>query len=581
MLGFRRRSKSNPERVFNALDKSIAIIEFDPQGAILAANRLFCELIGYVESEIVGKPQSIFFERDYANSAAYKEFWVKLGRGELDRRENLHIGNGGKQIWINASYQPVLDARGKVASVVMVATETTATRLMNVTLEAKLAAISRGQAIIEFTPGGEIVDANENFLALLGYQLDEIKGRHHRMFVDAAYAHSVEYSDFWRTLGSGKFVSGEFERIGKSGRPVWIQASYNPISGLNGEIASIVKFATDVTGRVRAVTDVANGLAELAGNNITHRLNQPFDPAFEKLRSDYNASLEGLDDTISRVAVSAATVNTGSQEIAISTNGLSRRIEQQAASLEETATALDQITATVQQSAERALQAALAAAGARSGTDQSGKVMSQAAAAMSEINNSSQKITQIIGVMDEIAFQTNLLALNAGIEAARAGDAGKGFAVVAQEVRGLAQRSAVAAREIKALIASSSEEVERGVKLVSETVAALDGVTHKVGQIDSLLSEMATSAQEQATGLGEVNVAVNKMDEVTQQNAAMIELATVAASRLKGEAAELASLIGRFHSSHEQTEPAHSTPPPIATSGRSQRDIQRPRLVKA
>ncbi|WP_216851300.1 PAS domain-containing methyl-accepting chemotaxis protein [Acidisphaera sp. L21] len=366
------------------------------------------------------------------------------------------------------------------------------------------------------------------------------------MFVDVAYAESFEYREFWRKLNAGEFASGEFKRLGRGGRPVWIQASYNPIFDLNGNVTSIIKFATDVTGRVRAVTEVANGLAELASNNLEHRLDQEFDPVFEELRSDYNASLEGLEATMSKVANSAETINTGTQEIAASTDGLSRRVEQQAASLEQTAAALDQITATVKRSAEGALQAALAASTARSGTVLSGKVMNQAASVMREINDSSTKITQIIGVMDEIAFQTNLLALNAGVEAARAGNASRRFAVKAQEVRALAQRSAVAAKEIKLLIASSSEEVKRGVKLVTETASALDGVTDKVGQIDALLSEMAISAQEQATGLGEVNIVVNQMDQVTQQNSAMIELATVAASSLKTEAAEMASLMGRF-----------------------------------
>jgi len=559
MMGLRRQYRSKPARIVDALDKALAIIEFDAQGIILAANAAFCEVMGYRAAELVGKHHSMFVDPAYADSEDYKSFWLKLGRGEFDRREYLRIGNHGKRVWIQASYNPVLDARGRVKSVVKVATETSAAHLKNADFEAKLAAISRVQGVIEFKPDGEVIDANDNFLALLGYELAEIKGRHHRLFVDGAYAQSVAYSELWQKLNAGEFVSGEFQRFGKSGEPVWIQASYNPIFDHDGKVTSIVKFATDVTGRVRAVAEVAEGLKELAANNLVHRLSRPFDPAFEGLRADYNASLDGLQATMSRVVAGAKTMSVGNQDIAASTDGMSRRIEQQAASLEETAAALDQITATVKQSAEGAFQAAVAASGARAGTALSGKVVRETAAVMSEISDSSKKITLIISVMDEISFQTNLLALNAGVEAARAGDAGRGFAVVAQEVRALAQRSATAAREINALIASSSGEVARGVKLVSETVSALDGVTEKVDQIDSLLSAMAIGAREQATGLGEVNIAVNHMDQMTQQNAAMIEQATHAASRLKAEAAELASLMTQF--SIGQEEQAHAERP--------------------
>ena len=245
----------------------------------------------------------------------------------------------------------------------------------------------------------------------------------------------------------------------------------------------------------------------------------------------------------------------GTEEIAGSSDNMSKRIEQQAASLEETAAALDEITATVRRSAECALEAALAASGARSGTERSGAVMSQAAVVMGEIDDSSNKISQIIGVVDEIAFQTNLLALNAGVEAARAGDSGRGFAVVAQEVRDLAQRSAKAAKEIKLLISSSSEQVKRGVTLVGGVAEALHDVTAKVGEIDNVLSEMARSSQEQATGLAEVNIAVNQMDQTTQLNAAMLATATEAASNLKSAAAEMAALIGEFRIGGEVGQP--------------------------
>ena len=295
------------------------------------------------------------------------------------------------------------------------------------------------------------------------------------------------------------------------------------------------------------VKALADSLSRLAGGDLTTRIEAPFEGQYAVIRTDFNAAVESLREAMGAISASTSSIRSGSDEIAAASNDLSRRTEQQAASLEQTAAALDQITATVKRSALGAKQANDAASGAKSNGMRSRDVMGDAVTAMGEIEQSSGKITQIIGVIDEIAFQTNLLALNAGVEAARAGDAGRGFAVVAQEVRALAQRSAEAAKEIKALIARSSEQVQRGVRFVGDTGAALDGIVGSVAEIDGLIAEIAQASQEQATGLGEVNIAVNQMDQVTQQNAAMVEEATAAATNLKSAAVDLAQLVSRFN----------------------------------
>ena len=314
--------------------------------------------------------------------------------------------------------------------------------------------------------------------------------------------------------------------------------------------------------QTHVVEEVAAGLSRLSAGDLVHRIDAPFPADYERLRADFNGAMARLQDTMRTVAAGASAIRSGTGEISTASDDLSRRTEQQAASLEETAAALDEITATVRRTAEGSRHARSLVGTARGNAERSGQVVRQAIAAMSGIQASSREITQIIGVIDEIAFQTNLLALNAGVEAARAGDAGRGFAVVASEVRALAQRSADAAKEIKALISTSGAQVEQGVAFVDQTGEALVRIVAQVAEIDGIVGEIAASAQEQAAGLDQVNTAVNQMDQVTQQNAAMVEESTAASHTLSQETAELARLIGEFRL--EDGDGARRAPAPVA-----------------
>lgn len=291
---------------------------------------------------------------------------------------------------------------------------------------------------------------------------------------------------------------------------------------------------------------IGAGLAKLAAKDLTYRVDDALPDAYRTLQEDFNTALEQMEKAIDGVGAGTQTIRSGATEMTTAADDLSRRTEQQAASLEQTAAALDEITATVKRAAESAVHAREVVASAKNDAEMSGAIVRKTVEAMGSIERSSQQINQIIGVIDEIAFQTNLLALNAGVEAARAGEAGRGFAVVASEVRALAQRSAEAAKEIKGLISASSGQVEQGVQLVAETGKSLERIISQVAEINAVVNDIASGAQEQSTGLQQVNMTINQMDQVTQQNAAMVEQSTAASHSLAAESSQLAELVRQF-----------------------------------
>ena len=335
---------------------------------------------------------------------------------------------------------------------------------------------------------------------------------------------------------------------------VRLEAEGAALRGQSDEERARNQRAADAAAREQeaVVSALGEGLDHLTRGDLTFTLKQTFPDDYVKLKDDFNAAIGQLKDAMQVVAGNVSAIRSGAGEIAQASDDLSRRTEQQAASLEETAAALDEITATVNRTASGARQASETVQAAKGDAETSGNVVRDAVGAMGAIEKSAQEISQIIGVIDEIAFQTNLLALTAGVEAARAGDAGRGFAVVASEVRALAQRSAEAAKEIKVLISASTSQVNAGVALVGQTGEALQRIVSRVAEIDGLVSEIAASAQEQATGLQQVNTAVNQMDQVTQQNAAMVEESTAASHSLSQEAETLANSVSRLQTGAAQ-----------------------------
>jgi methyl-accepting chemotaxis protein len=964
--------------MLEAINRSQAVIEFETDGTIITANQNFCSAMGYSVDEIKGKHHSMFAEPDYAASAAYNDFWTKLRGGEFIADEFKRLAKGGRETWIQASYNPIFDTNGKVSKVVKYATDITSAKILSADMGAQIDAIGKSQAVIEFELDGTIITANENFCATLGYSLNEIKGRHHSMFVDSAFAGTAEYKEFWEKLRRGEYVSDEFIRYGKGGKEVIIQASYNPILDVNGKLSKVVKYATDLTsgarmqsanriktaldnattnvlvtddafnivyvndalndmlkgneaelrkevpgfdlrklmgsnmdvfhkdpshqrrmleslretyktdisvgelifgliatpifndagertsvvvewedktealrmereeravasdnarikaaldatstnvmvadagyeivymnksqedmmrhaesdlkkslrnfnandlmgknidvfhvnpahqramldsltatysteievsgrtfaliatpifdndgaregtvvewndrteevarlkaeaiaagenarvksaldvattsvmiadkdyniaymntaleqmmreaetdlrktlpqfnannlqgvnmdifhknpahqrgmldrltttyetdlkvgdlhfhliaspvfgadgervgtvvewgnetaeknieGEIQTVvdavaqgdfsnsitvegkegfmlsmaeninaisstvdavtTDVGQMLQSLAQGDLTQRIDKAYGGVFGQLKDDANSTSDKLRDTVTAISSASTEVTSGAQEITQGASDLSVRTEQQAANLEETAASMEEMASTIKQNADNSDQASSLAASARDSANKGGEVVGEAVNAMGKIEDSSKKIADIIGVIDEIAFQTNLLALNAAVEAARAGDAGRGFAVVASEVRSLAQRSAQAAKDIKDLINESSDQVKGGVELVNATGESLGEIVESIRKVADIVAEISAASNEQATGADEINSAITQMDEMTQQNSALVEENASAAKAMTDQASDMNQRLGFFN----------------------------------
>jgi methyl-accepting chemotaxis protein len=567
---FRRGASGDALNMLEALSKSQAVIEFDLEGRILTANENFCRVLGYSMNELIGKHHRIFCEASFVLLPEYQDFWKRLGRGGFEAGLYKRITKDGREIWIQATYNAVCNG-GKPYKVVKFASEVTAARERAVEDAGKLDAISRSQAVIEFTSAGDILTANSNFCQTLGYDLHEIVGKHHSIFCRKEYVATPEYKYFWSRLAGGEFVAQEFVRVSKSGKEIWIQAACNPILDASGQVSKVVKFATDVTERMSSIQAINTAMKAMSQGDLTISILTPFVPSMEELRENFNATVAQLSQTLRQIGESATAIANGSREISQNAGSLSKRTEQQAASLEKTAAALEEITITVQDTSERAQVAGSLVARTKERAEASGNVVHSAIAAMDDIQKSSNEITSIIGVIDEIAFQTNLLALNAGVEAARAGEAGKGFAVVAQEVRELAQRSERAAKEIKTLIGTSSKFVRNGVDLVGQTGRSLELIVQEVTDINSNVVAIAEAAREQSLGLKEINVAVNSMDQGTQLNAAMAQESTMASTDLASQAKSLKQSLAAF-----KTGVSQSGPPFQLKTTLSQDNVSRP-----
>ena len=448
------------------------------------------------------------------------------------------------------------------ASPAISASELADLRGQHAELAGKLAAIGRAQAVLECQLDGTILTANDNFLQVTGYELAELQGQPHALLSDGAEA------VMWEKLARGEPEVSRFKRLAKGGSEIWLQGSYSPVVDSSGVVAKVVLCATDATEHVatqgaleqqfeeqirsgqqmaQAVTKTQEIVRAATEGDLSRRLDVSGQSGdLMKLGNAINSLLESVSDIVSGVKHAASEVLRGAEEISQGNANLSQRTEEQSSSLEETASSMEEMTSTVKQNADNAGQANQLATAARDQAEKGGAVVGSAVKAMTEINESSKKIADIIGVIDEIAFQTNLLALNAAVEAARAGEQGRGFAVVATEVRSLAGRSATAAKEIKELIQDSVRKVGDGSLLVTQSGQTLEQIVTSVKKVSDIVAEIAAASREQSSGIEQVNKAVMQMDEMTQQNAALVEQATAASQSMADQARDLTVMMDKY-----------------------------------
>ena len=612
------RSKLEYEGQINAISKAQGVAEMDLDGKILHANENFLRMFGYTLEEVRGKHHSLFLDGSERNTSGYRGLWDKLTRGEFEGGQYGRQDKGGREIWLQSSYNPIVDLQGKPFKVVEYATDITRQRReaqLNAAFKGALDTI--GSNVMVASNEGEIIYLNDTAQSLMtsvqadfrkdlpafdasrlvGTKIDVFHrnpGHQQRMLAALADTYTTQAVIGGRTmrLSANPMKDDTGRRLGTvmewTDRTQEVRAEQE-LEGLiravsDGELENRIAlegkqgfFRTLSTGLNTLVDNVAEavkGLQDLVSaanaGDLTQRM--PVDGKgglYVRIGSGVNELTGNMSGVISQVKEAASEVHRGADEISQGNTNLSQRTEEQASSLEETASSMEEMTSTVKQNADNASQASQLALAARDQAEKGGAVVSQAVTAMQGINDASRKIADIIGVIDEIAFQTNLLALNAAVEAARAGEQGRGFAVVATEVRNLAGRSATAAKEIKGLIKDSVIRVEQGSVLVTQSGATLEQIVSAVKKVTDIVAEIAAASQEQSSGIEQVNKAVMQLDELTQQNAALVEEASAASQSMAEQARSLNETMARY-----RVDATAGSTPALSTAER--RGVRRP-----
>ncbi len=523
------------EGQMNAINAATAYIEFKPDGTVLTANNNFLKVMKYTQQEIEGKHHRIFVESNYARSREYEQFWTNLRNGETQTGEFKRQSKDGTDVWLQASYTAVKDDKGNVTKVIKIATDITEQKIKNIDYTGQIEAVGKSNAVIEFNMDGTIRQANENFLKTMGYSMDEIRGKHHRMFATPEQGRSSEYRAFWEALNRGEFQVGTYNRINKRGQDVYLQASYNPILDLNGKPFKVVKYALDMTEVIRAIKGMAAGDLSIRCDTLVDN---------GGLTAEINKALENLSSVLGQI-------NQGSDVVAKSSNLLQKKVEDMKRNTTEVATAIAQMAKGAQDQAQRTDESSklvnhvMASANemekksnlinkaAELGLDSSKQGMrtvkvlvenmtgikdsaSQTSQSIGVLTKRTEEIGRTLNVITDIASQTNLLALNAAIEAARAGDAGRGFAVVAEEIRKLAEDSRKSAVEIEKIIGDVQKDTTAATKAIDLMEGSVKEGNKSSMEAEKIFQEIAKSTEETFSASKEIQAAtVTQKESIT------------------------------------------------------------------